>query len=405
MKNIDWIKPDIYDQFQCKGSDCRRTCCAGWRITVSKAEYQDLKKKLNQADARMLRRLPEQDRSTRMYGEFILDKRGCSLQTEEGLCGLQLSMGAEALPDVCTYFPRHGARCGDEMQVSLSPACEAVLELLLEQKGSMKLIREQAPVVPLLLQHFSGNNAEQQWREHLQLQEFCLLLLQAEGISLDQRMALLGIGLHNIDGFYAKGEKGKAAAYMDQYLKRLSDTEDIELLLPFEPLSPTFLLGNFVSSITFAFSMRYPEIISQVKKELQVKIYTNPETEKPPFSYSQKAYERKRGLFREFTERHPYFLENLMAMLFVMKGWGNFPDSSHSIWNQYMYACWVYSNLKFTLAACIKEDTGDQEILDICVILLRSWAHGSESEKQVLKQLHENGSDTPAHMAMLVQAG
>ncbi|MCI8646371.1 MAG: hypothetical protein HFE76_06110 [Firmicutes bacterium] len=43
--------------------------------------------------------------------EFILEEKGCSLQTEEGLCGLQLSMGAEALPDVCTWFPRHGSRC------------------------------------------------------------------------------------------------------------------------------------------------------------------------------------------------------------------------------------------------------------------------------------------------------
>lgn len=405
MKPIDWIKPNIYDQFQCKGGTCRRTCCAGWRITVSKSEYQDLKKKLNREEAGTLQRLPEHIRSTRMYGEFILDQKGCRLQTEEGLCGLQLSMGADALPDVCTYFPRHGARCDAELQVSLSPACEAVLELLLEQEGPLQFIRQQAPVAPIPQRSFSGAHGETKWKEHLQLQEFCLLLLQAEESSMDQRMALLGIGLHQIDMLYQKGERRKAAGYMDQYLTMLSETEDPEALLPSEHLSPVFLLGNFVASTTFDFSRRYPKVISQVERELQVTVHTNQETGKPSFSYSPEAYEQKRELFRRFTARHPYFLENLMVMLFVMKGWASLPDESHSIWNQYMYACWVYSNLKFTLTACMKENSSDNDLVDIGAVLLRSWVHGLDSMTQVLKQLHDNHTDTPAHMAMMVQAG
>lgn len=99
------------------------------------------------------------------------------------------------------------------------------------------------PVASMPLQQFSASNRDAKWREHLQLQEFCLLLLQAEGISLDQRMALLGVGLHKIDEFYAKGESRNAAAYMDCYLKRLSGAEDTGTLLPSEQLSPTFLLG------------------------------------------------------------------------------------------------------------------------------------------------------------------
>ena len=125
MKQIDLIKPDIYDDFQCKGTACRRTCCAGWSITVGKAEYQDLREKLDTAGKQLLRRIPEKQRTPLMYGAFVLDaQKGCLLQSEEGLCELQLAFGAGALPDVCAVFPRRGIRCQDQMQLSMTLACE-----------------------------------------------------------------------------------------------------------------------------------------------------------------------------------------------------------------------------------------------------------------------------------------
>ena len=94
-----------------------------------------------------------------------------------------------------------------------------------------------------------------------------------------------------------------------------------------------------------------------------------------------------------------------MVMLFVVGHWASLPDDSHSLWEQYMYACWVYSTLKFVLTACAEEDTADEELLDICVVLFRSWIHNEDVKKKAVEQLHKTGSDTPAHMAMLVQAG
>lgn len=147
MKAVDWIKPSIYDTFQCKGASCHRTCCAGWKITVSKSEYQDLKEKLNHREIKTIDRLPTEERSTQMYGEFLLEaETGCTLQSKEGLCDLQLSFGAEALPHVCTVFPRRAVRYDNQLQVTLTPACERVLELLLELNGSMEFVCQKAPL-------------------------------------------------------------------------------------------------------------------------------------------------------------------------------------------------------------------------------------------------------------------
>lgn len=34
-----FLVPDYYEGFRCKGGACRRTCCDGWGISVTQAEY------------------------------------------------------------------------------------------------------------------------------------------------------------------------------------------------------------------------------------------------------------------------------------------------------------------------------------------------------------------------------
>lgn len=404
MKMIDIIKPELYDRFQCKGSACRRTCCAGWKITVSKSEYQDLKNKLDHTGTKTLQRMPEESRSTLVYGEFVLDEKGCPLQSDEGLCRLQLSFGAESLPHVCAFFPRQGIRCDDELQLSLTPACERVLELLLEGDKSLEFIRQKASFSSKPILRFTGKDAKTRWNHYIRIQEFCILLLQAKDISLDRRMSLLGLGLHQINAYYKNEEIYKVSGYIDRYFAMLNNSENIDNWFSSKTIDPAILLGNFVTSKVS--SEGYGELLKRVLQELKVTVQLKEKTGDTSFTYSREEYKRRRKLFQaRFTEKHPYFLENVMVMLFVGKHWASLPDDSCSIWDQYMYACWVYSNLKFVLTACIKEDMEDEELLDICVILLRGWIHNERSKQEAIKNFHETGSDTPAHMAMLVQAG
>lgn len=404
MKTIDIIKPDIYDAFQCKGGNCRRTCCAGWKITVNKSEYQDLKAKLKKSGTKILQRLPEKERNALLYGKFVLeDKKGCPLQSDEGLCQLQLSLGAEALPNVCAFFPRQGIRCGEELQVSLTPACERVLELLLERDRPLEFLRQKEELTCMPVMKVSGKEAKNMWNHYVQLQEFCILLLQAQDVSMDHRMALLGLGLHRIDQYYKEKEMHKVPAYMDRYLAMLRDSEDIIAGISSEGVDPAILLGNFAISNTA--SAGYPEIIKQVMEELKVTIQPKEGSKDVNLTFPKEEYAKRKERFSAFTKRHPYFLENIMVLLFTGKRWGTLPDRNHSIWEQYMYACWVYSNMKFVLTACMREDMEDEELVDICTTLFRSWIHDEGPKKRAIQHFHDTGSDTPAHMTVLVQGG
>lgn len=403
MKTIAIIKPDIYDRFQCKGAACRKTCCTGWRVGLNKAEYQDLKEKLKGNDTKLLRRLPKEERTSIAYGEFILkEETGCSLQSAEGLCTLQLTFGEKALPDICATFPRKGIRCSDHLQVALTPACERVLE----KRGSLEFICQQEPLPRLITMNLNGKDPKARWNRYIQLQEFCILLLQAEDVSLDCRMALLGAGLHQIDVYYQNGEVYKVSSYIDRYLSMLSEAEDVESLVASDTsmqLQPSVLLGTLLSSPVF--SDAYQNLLNQVLANLQVKVQAGGEKKEAVFSYSTTEYEKRRKYFRQFTERHPFFLENIMVMLFVLEHWASLPSDISSIWEQYLYACWVYSNLKFVLTACMDEDTSDQEWIDLCVTLFRNWIHNGQVKEAAVKHLRETGTDTPAHMAIFVQAG
>lgn len=229
------------------------------------------------------------------------------------------------------------------------------------------------------------------------------MLLQAEDISLDHRMALLGLGLRQIDAYYKNKEQHKIAGYIDRYLFMLSQTEDAASLLPSERFNPLLLLQTFLSSS--AHSQGYKQIQDKVKSDLQVDSQADINTGKATLSFSMKAYEQRRVLFQTFTDTHPFFLENVMVMLFTVGQWCAMPRTSHSIWEQYMYACWVYSNLKFVLTACMNEHTAEEDLVDTCVILFRSWLHNEQTKVKAINRFHETGCDTPAHMAMLIQAG
>lgn len=407
MKKIDLIKPDIYERFQCKGADCRRTCCAGWRIAVSKAEYQDLKGRLHTTGKKLLQRFPTERRTPRSYGEFVLaEKKGCPLQSEEGLCGLQLSHGFQALPKLCAGFPRNGIRYRDQMQLSLTPACEKVMELLLEKDGPLEFVREKEAIPQIPTSQVTGETEEADWNHYMQLEEFCILLLQAQDVSLDIRMALLGLGIHQIDAYCKQGELFRVSAYIGRFLSMLSENEDVGALVAAEGLDPVILLGNFLSSLSYsATSIDDWAISIRVKKALGVTPQQQKGSNEGAFSYSMEQYRQHKERFDDFTKSHPYFLENVMVQLFAQEHWASLPRTYQSLWEQYMYACWVYSNLKFVLTACMEEGTSDAELLDICVVLFRSWIHDEEVQKKAVKQLHENECDTPAHMAMLVQAG
>jgi hypothetical protein len=160
MKKIDAIKheilqgnfvvPDYYPHFICKGTACRQSCCDGWDIAISMDQYFKIlalpcKKKIREKLDHAFQLVP--DPTPERYAMVRSNYQGnCPLHMENGYCLLQDQCGEEALPNICRYYPR-GPRTNYTTECSCSNSCERILEQLFEQENKITFVTKELTFV------------------------------------------------------------------------------------------------------------------------------------------------------------------------------------------------------------------------------------------------------------------
>lgn len=101
--------PSYYPEFECKGKECRNSCCIGWDVTISMNEYyhlqelecsEDLKAKITQSF--VINPYPSKE----CFAKVAKNEQGdCPLHLDNGYCLLHFQFGEKALPAICQYFP------------------------------------------------------------------------------------------------------------------------------------------------------------------------------------------------------------------------------------------------------------------------------------------------------------
>ena len=133
MNEVRWLAPAYYSRFTCKADRCRHTCCSGWRIPVSRREYERLI---------TMDRTPELDR--RIQNAFVVPKtvsdscyryiafnwEGVCPIMKDGLCSLYQEKGEEFQSRVCRLYPRSLKNINGVNVASCSSSCERVVEML-----------------------------------------------------------------------------------------------------------------------------------------------------------------------------------------------------------------------------------------------------------------------------------
>lgn len=104
-----FLIPKYYLSFKCKMGNCRNTCCVGWNISISLADYfklQTLKcdektrEKLDRCVKVHIHPTPER------YAYIAHDYIGnCPLRMINGKCSLHAKFGENSLSNVCKLYP------------------------------------------------------------------------------------------------------------------------------------------------------------------------------------------------------------------------------------------------------------------------------------------------------------
>ena len=116
--------PDYYPRFRCIAGDCRHSCCVGWEIDID----EDTLAYYNSVEGDFGRRLREGIAD----GAFRLDgQERCPFLNERGLCDIILTLGEEALSQICSDHPRYRNYFTHREETGVGLCCEAAAELIL----------------------------------------------------------------------------------------------------------------------------------------------------------------------------------------------------------------------------------------------------------------------------------
>ncbi|MCW1432527.1 flagellin lysine-N-methylase [Citrobacter freundii] len=177
MQEITVTEPAFVKAFQCSGTQCRDHCCKTWRITLDRST---VKKYISSKDD-SIRGIAKENiillkKDIDNWGLIKLNEASgnCPYLTEDSLCQVQKTLGAEALSTTCKTFPRSERIYKNDVRKTLNLSCPEVASLVLTDPNAMVLY-ESSKIVP------NAYTAPVFSQQQKLLNLFCLSLVEQAG--------------------------------------------------------------------------------------------------------------------------------------------------------------------------------------------------------------------------------
>ncbi|MGD9604679.1 MAG: flagellin lysine-N-methylase [Bacilli bacterium] len=179
-----WFEPDYFKNFKCKCSECRHCCCSGWKIGISKKEYDNLiklkcsnklRKRIENAFVDVC--FPTDDLYKRISPNWL---NVCPMLDNNGLCLLQKECGVANLPIICNVYPRKYSDNNGYLKATCTCSCEAVVELLIKEDQVNFVYQEQ---------NVKANIKRNLKMDSLEKSNQLISLLQNRNVALNERIA------------------------------------------------------------------------------------------------------------------------------------------------------------------------------------------------------------------------
>ena len=420
------LRPAYYDSFQCIGGACKLNCCQDpWNITFDRKDYLKVRQQkgsdaLNSAIKEALTRTKSSN--SMMYAAFRQNENGCPLLTEEGLCRLQAECGYDTLPDVCKTFPRRKVYSpSGYYEYSLSPACEAVLELLWNLPEGIDFVSDPMPQTEYTTRIFSPEDVN--LASHFQeIRSLCIGLLQDRRFSVQERILLMGIFLQKLTAadvdIPAWLEQTEAMLQHPQLAAIVSPlftavTEEQQKLVLMQHAQAIFKIH--VTKNHKALHEFMQTIINQLSITLHLNIETPADAETIQLDDfvaqgnvtldMQKFLETRSRFSQTFAERE-YFFENLAVSVFFYKTFPECPNGK-ALWKSYVDFCNLYSLFRFVAIASYLEPHETEEaaknaLFHGIIYISRSMLHNAERAEYAAQKFFDNENHSLPYMAMLL---
>lgn len=176
------VYPDYYPDFKCTADKCRHNCCIGWEIDIDQKTAEYYKNLPGEMGEHIRRNIDWTDTPHFKLAEH--DR--CPMLDSRGLCTIMLNLGTDCVCDICAEHPRFYNELDDHVECGLGLSCEAVCDLIINNKNTVKLLGYTDAV---------KQNTDVQLRDHI------IELLQDRNKSMEDRLsdALNACGIPSFD--------------------------------------------------------------------------------------------------------------------------------------------------------------------------------------------------------------
>ncbi len=367
-----FLVPDYYSRFKCKGSDCRNTCCHGWKVTISRKEYyilhglscnKTLRAKIDRSFIPLS--YPTKDR----YAEIVHNENhDCPLLLENGHCSLHAHFGEKILPTVCRYYPR-GPRIDYINESSCTNSCERTLELLFEDLNPIHFIQKELTFQMV----FPKSTVKEDDKSiYLKVRSFCFDILSNRHISLPRRIQEVGKVLYALD-------KDKMVIL-----------DEIDLSTTHYPINILETLAVLISLSTWF--IENSESLSPLFQK-SVALFENQNIEQ---IYRQQV----ENFELHYPEYEIYYEKMLINNLFFREF--PFQEYTKNFIEEYKALCGKYLIIRFLGITLTNEFSKIEDLIDIMAKVFRVIAH-TKFEQTIVAILNNQGIDTYQDLGKLIQ--
>ena len=132
------VVPQYYKEFNCVASKCKHNCCIGWEIDIDSSTYNYYKSIDGEFGEKLKNSIAETD-----CPHFInADNGRCPHLNQNNLCDIILTLGEEALCEICTLHPRFINYFESRQEMGLGLCCEEAARIILTSKEKFYLENE-----------------------------------------------------------------------------------------------------------------------------------------------------------------------------------------------------------------------------------------------------------------------
>lgn len=130
--------PKIYKEFRCIAAECRHNCCIGWEIDIDEDTLAFYRAQTGEIGEKLRKNIEITDGCA----SFRLDEHErCPFLNRRNLCDIYLTLGENALCQICRDHPRFRNFFSDRTEVGLGLCCESAARLLLCAETPFSLIQ------------------------------------------------------------------------------------------------------------------------------------------------------------------------------------------------------------------------------------------------------------------------